>query len=202
MEKIWTCGLSVPQHGEAWIYQGIAFPRGLYANIKDRPLRLMIDYSLTLLLGNSYTIPALAGVQALPGLERCTTATDDEGDDIELRCMQAGRAASCASAFLEHVPSGRKNPEAFSCCRIMRPFGPIGSRWYEPVRGRNSISRPLRFGEISSRCFRASGITFGDPRLSSSRPFHPAIGGPSHSFSDWEPVEHVQVAEIHPPLIP
>lgn len=123
VREIETNDLSVPQDGEAWIYQGIAFPRGLYGHIKDESLRLTIDYSLTLLEGSLSTIPALGGVQVLPGLGRCTTTMDEEGDDIQLRCMQAGHAtSSCVSAFLEHVPSGRKNPAAFSCRPNYAPF--------------------------------------------------------------------------------
>ena len=122
MREINTSDLSVPQNGETWIYQSIAFPRGLYGHIKSQRLRLQINYSLTLFEGNSYAIPALGGDQVVPGLGRCTTKMDDDGDDINLRCIQAGQASSCASAFLEHVPSGQRNPTLFSCQPLYAPF--------------------------------------------------------------------------------
>jgi hypothetical protein len=56
VREIKTSDLPVPQNGEAWIYQGVAFPRSVYEGIKNRPLQLEVDYSLTLLEGNSYAI--------------------------------------------------------------------------------------------------------------------------------------------------
>src|SRR2546429_7421407 len=49
----------VPGSGEALVYQGLPIPRHLYERIKDQPLRLEINYSLTLLDSSSYSIPAL-----------------------------------------------------------------------------------------------------------------------------------------------
>jgi hypothetical protein len=122
LRLIKTKDLSVPQDGEAWIYQGIPLPRGLYPHVKNQPLRLEIDYSFTLLQGDTYDIPALGGNQVLPGLGRCITNMDSDGDDIDLHCMKTGRAPSCASAYLEHVPSGRRNPTAFGCLPNYAPF--------------------------------------------------------------------------------
>lgn len=79
MREIKTSDLPVPQNGELWIYQGVAFPRSVYEGIKNRPLQLEVDYSLTLLEGSSYAIPALGGDQVLPGLGTCTTKMDDDG---------------------------------------------------------------------------------------------------------------------------
>lgn len=104
------------------MYQGVAFPRSVYEGIKNRPLQLEVDYSLTLLEGNSYAIPALGGAQVLPGLGRCTTKMDDNGDDINLHCMQAGLHAPCGAAFLEHMPSGQRNPTPFGCGPDYAPF--------------------------------------------------------------------------------
>lgn len=196
VREIKTNDLSVPQDGEAWIYQGIAFPRGLYAHIKDQPLRLTIDYSLTLLQGNLSTIPALGAVQVLPDLGRCTTEMDDEGDDIQLHCMQAGHAPSCASAFLEHVPSGRKNPTAFSCSPNYAPFlvqfVPDGiSRFGGEIRFHDLsglAKYPVDVSELPK-----SRLVIRDYQAQDH--FTRRLIIPEIRLSDWESVEHNQVAE-------
>src|SRR5437763_14665405 len=51
----------VPGSGEALVYQGLPIPRHLYERIKDQPLRLEINYSMTLLDSSHYSIPAWGG---------------------------------------------------------------------------------------------------------------------------------------------
>ena len=185
-----TKDLSVPQDGEAWIYQGVALPRGLYEHIKNQPLHVEIDYSLTLLQGASYAIPALGGDQRIPGMGHCTTKMDDDGDDIDLQCMQLGVAPSCGMAFLEHVPSGRRNPAAISCQPYYAPY------WDN--LGRDAI---VRFG-IGIRYHDLSGLAkypVDASQLPESRvvirPYQPQdhftrrLVIPNIRLSDWESVE-------------
>ena len=196
VREIETDDLTVPRDGEAWIYQGIAFPRGLYAHIKDQPLRLTIDYSLTLLQGNLSTIPALGAVQVLPDLGRCTTRMDDEGDDIQLHCMQAGHAPSCASVFLEDVPSGRKNPAAFSCSPDYAPFlvqfVPDGiSRFGGEIRF-HDLSGLAKYPVDASELPKSRLVI----RVYRARDhFTRQLIIPEIRLSDWESVDRNQVAE-------
>jgi hypothetical protein len=186
--------LSLSQDGETRMYQGIALPRRLYDRIKNQPLTVEIDYSLTLLEGDVHTIPALGGKQALPGVGRCTTKMDDDGDDINLFCMQAGVPPFCASAFLEHVPSGRRNPTAFSCRPSYSPY----------VQGYDGLARfgaGVRFHDLSGLI----QYPVDAAQLPESRVVIRAYKAQDHftrqlvilqiRLSDWESIERTQVAE-------
>jgi hypothetical protein len=119
-----------PANGEARIHQGLPLQRSLYDRIKEQPLRL----------GNSYAIPALGGDERMPGLGRCRTQMDDEGDEIHFRCIDAGKQASCFAAFLEHAPSGRRNPERLVC----RPYyPPYPERYFPDAMSRRGVEIPF-----------------------------------------------------------
>jgi hypothetical protein len=97
-------------------YQRIFIPTAVYATLADQPVNLTIDYSLTLFRSDAtYSIPATGGHQRLGSLGWCATKVDGGGDDVQLRCMNIRRAPSCFTAFLEHTPSGLRNPEIHLC---------------------------------------------------------------------------------------
>jgi hypothetical protein len=105
------------------VYQGVALPRTLYDHIKDQPLRFEVTYWLTLFQGDTYTLPALNGDVDVPSVGHCRTRIDDKGDDIQMRCIQAGTSlTNCTTMFLEHVPSGKHNPTKFSCWPNYAPY--------------------------------------------------------------------------------
>lgn len=196
VRELKTKDLSVPQDGEAWIYQGIPLPRDLYPHVKNQPVRLEIDYSFTLLQGGTYNIPALGGNQVLPGLGRCTTNMDADGDDIVLHCMKTGPAPSCASAYLEHVPSGRRNPTVFGC----QPN-------YAPFLDQMTPDGIARFG-MGIRFHDLSGLAKYPVDVSQLPESHVVVRVyqqqdhftrqlviPQIRLTDWEAVEHTQVAE-------
>jgi hypothetical protein len=196
VREINTSDLSVPQNGEAWVYQGIAFPRRVYEDIKNRPIRLEVNYSLTLLEGNSYTIPALGGNQVLPGLGRCTTKMDAEGDDIKLHCMQAGVQASCGAAFLEHVPSGRRNPAAFGCGPDYAPF------LIELVPdGMSRFEAEIRFHDLSGVTkYPVDAAQLPESRVvvrvyQAQDHFSRQLVIPEIRLSDWESIDHNLAAQ-------
>ena len=110
-------------NSEAHVWQGLYVPSSTYNRIKDQPIRLEIDYSLTLLtLSTSHAISALNGDQRMVGVGWCKTKMNDAESDIRLMCLQAGKAPSCATAFLEYMPSGQRNPEVSSCAADYAPF--------------------------------------------------------------------------------
>ena len=107
---------------EAQIYQEIDVPSAVYGRIKDQPLRLEINYSLTQWrLDKSYALPAVGGDQRMPGLGRCTTHVSKPVDPTyaTLTCMQPGKGepygTECRSAFLENATTGQRNPTRFAC---------------------------------------------------------------------------------------
>lgn len=110
-------------NGEQEIHPEIRMKPETYEQLKNLPLNMEIEYSLTLFrLSGSNAIPALGGSAEVPVMGRCTTAIDDEGDDVQMRCKVPGRQARCVSAFLQHVPSGRRNPEVFFCGADYAPY--------------------------------------------------------------------------------
>ncbi len=88
-------GLTVFRGGA--FHQSIAVPQEIWNLVKDQPVRLEIDYSLTMLkAGADRTIPALAGNQWVPETGRCATRmnSDDTADRIRLsRCPAITRVS-------------------------------------------------------------------------------------------------------------
>jgi len=180
-----------PASGEALVYQGLSLPRNLYERIKDKPLDLEMNYSLTLLSSNTYKIPALGADMLIPAVGRCRTQMDDDGDDVQLRCIQAGGESNCVAAFLEHAPSGRRNPINFSCWPNYSPY----SAQYTP----DSLTRSqgsLRFRDLSGLAkYPVDGSRLAESRVV-LRIYHPEehftrrLVIPEIHLSDWKSLEH------------
>jgi len=134
----------------------------------------------------------------LPGLGRCTTKMDDDGDDIDFHCMKTGPPPSCASLFLEHVPSGRRNPTGFGCKPDYAPFltqmDPDGiARFGGGVRFHDLYGLakfPVEAGDLpQSRVV----VRAYQPQEHFTR----QLVIPQIRLSDWESVEHTQLAQNH-----
>jgi hypothetical protein len=109
-----------PQGGRA--YESIRLPGLVYEANKDKPLTLTIDYSLSLFRAQpDLSAPALGAEGALGGFGRCTSGRDEDGDEIALRCVRAGRAPTCLKARLEDPASGRRNPDTLICAPDYEP---------------------------------------------------------------------------------
>jgi hypothetical protein len=112
-------------NGEKRVHHGIHIREDLYHRYKDQPIRLEIDYSMTLFqLTASHALPALGGDERMPNIGWCATKVNDAGTSVNVRCLEPGWAPTCASAFLEHVPSGRRNSARSACRPNYAPFAP------------------------------------------------------------------------------
>ena len=99
-------------------YQIVGVQGDLYRKLKDQPSRLEIDYSLTLFqLASTHGLPALSADEHIPGVGWCATKINANETAVQLSCEQAGRAPGCLVLYLEHVPSGQRNPSRFDCER-------------------------------------------------------------------------------------
>jgi hypothetical protein len=104
-------------------YQMISLPGDLYSRMKDRPVRLEIDYSLTLFaLASSSALPALNGDRHIPGIGWCGTKINAAETAVQVSCEQPGRNPDCTTLVLEHVPTGLRNPERFGCDADYAPY--------------------------------------------------------------------------------
>jgi hypothetical protein len=98
------------------IYQRIYLPTAVFGRLINRQVRMSIDYSLTLFgVSHILAVPATGARETLPGLGRCATGIDAEGDDIAIGCLSTTRQASCYSAYLESPATGLRNPEVHGC---------------------------------------------------------------------------------------
>jgi hypothetical protein len=104
-------------------YQMILIPGDLYSRVKDRPVRLEIDYSLTLFtLASSHALPALNGNDHIPGVGWCGTKINAAETAVQVICEQAGRGPDCMTLVLEHIPTRLRNPERFGCDADYAPY--------------------------------------------------------------------------------
>jgi hypothetical protein len=112
----------------------IAVPGDVYTRLADQPVRLEIDYQLSLLkLADTQTLPAISGDQRTPRLGWCGTRVREATADIALGCVSVG-PPSCISMDLVYPPTGVRNP----------PNGFCGRPDYSPLRlgfGPDALSR-------------------------------------------------------------
>src|SRR5207248_7376390 len=181
----------IPGAGAALVYQGLPLPRHLYERVNDQPLHLEINYSLTLLNSNTYNIPALGGDTLVPAVGRCRTQMDDDGDDVLLRCIQAGGESNCVAFFLEHAPSGRRNPIRFGCWPNYSPY----SAQYTP----DSLTRfegAAPFRDLSGLAkYPVDAAKLPESRVvlriyQPQEHFTRRLVIPEIHLSDWESLEH------------
>ncbi len=123
-------------------YESVRIPALVYEASKDRPVSLSIDYSLSLLRpGPVAAAAALDADTHLAGFGHCTTERDADGDDIEMKCRQAGRAPTCVGATLQDPRTGQRNPDTLICAPDYSPFE---SRPFPDAISRFEIEAPFR----------------------------------------------------------
>jgi hypothetical protein len=102
--------------GDVRTHQRIVLPDRVYERVRATPVRVEIDYSLTLFRIQAVNImPAANGAGRFSAFGRCATKIDEEGDDIEVGCVNAGAAPMCVFVTLEDPANGQRNPENRLC---------------------------------------------------------------------------------------
>ena len=112
--------LEVRQQGNAdspvYIHQRIFLPADVYARLRDQPITLEVDESLTLFRSQAkYSLPAAGGDVQLAGLGRCASRIDADGDDVLIHCEDPMRVPTCFTAELEDSSGSLRNPEREFC---------------------------------------------------------------------------------------
>ena len=109
--------------GEVRTHQRIVLPDKIYERVRAIPVRLEIDYSLTLFRIDAVNVmPATNGQGGFAAFGRCTTKMDEEGDDIEVGCVNVGAGPTCVFATLEDPVSGTRNPDNRLCDPDYSPY--------------------------------------------------------------------------------
>ncbi|HZL57827.1 MAG TPA: hypothetical protein VFC21_12120, partial [Bryobacteraceae bacterium] len=82
-------------------YQEISVLSGIYKNLKDQPLRMDIDYSLTLMqLNRQGVLPAAGADLWIPDLGRCSTGVNALRTEVAVHCVAPARPP-CVTWSLE-----------------------------------------------------------------------------------------------------
>jgi hypothetical protein len=109
--------------GEVRTHQRIVLPAGAYERARGLPVRLEIDYSLTLFrLGAADDIAPINGALRSAAFGSCRTQIDEDGDEIEFGCVTIGAAPACVTAALQNRVTARRNPDHISCAPDYAPF--------------------------------------------------------------------------------
>lgn len=129
--------------GPLQAYEAIRIPGLAYERAKDQPLTLELEVFLTILAPRpALTVAALgADARLLPGLGRCTSGRDSDGDEIELRCLTPANPPSCLSAALADPGTGRRNPDALICAPNYTPYA---TRSFPDPLSRYEVEVPFR----------------------------------------------------------
>jgi hypothetical protein len=123
-------------------YETVRLPALIYERAKDQPLNLEIVFSLSLLSPQPVqTIAALGADQRLPGLGRCRSGRDSDGDEIELRCLTPANPPSCLSAALDDPSAGLRNPDVLICAPN---YAPYATRSFPDALSRFEVEAPFR----------------------------------------------------------
>ena len=123
-------------------YETLRLPALVYERAKDRPLHLEIAFSLSLLSPQPVeTVAALGADQRLPGLGRCTSGRDSDGDEIELRCLTPAGPPSCLAAALADPAAGLRNPDVLICAPN---YAPYATRSLPDALSRFEVEAPFR----------------------------------------------------------
>jgi hypothetical protein len=102
---------------------GIRVPLVLYRRIKDEPVRVEIEYALSLIgLADEQHLLATGGDSRSKALGWCGTRLDEEGSRVLVGCVQASERTGCTSFVLIHKPSGIRNTAQTNCMPSYSPF--------------------------------------------------------------------------------
>lgn len=141
--------LFVFQDGAAGLALGV--PTETYNQIKDQPVRLELDYSLTLLqLDSSHTLPALGADQRIPGVGWCGARASAVSSLVDLSCLQTGETSPCRVFYLEGSVAGNSCTSDYAPYDVQ--FGPDALRrfhfqfrmWKAPRDGAQVVLKTYR----------------------------------------------------------
>ena len=103
-------------------HQSIAVPQEIWNRVKDLPVRLELDYSLTMLkAGPDHTIPAVGANQWVPETGRCATRMNSDDTQIEFGCLAPGRT-SCVITFIQNARTGAITAQDRDCRPDYAPY--------------------------------------------------------------------------------
>jgi hypothetical protein len=111
------------RNGTQTLYEPVQMRHGVYRRMKNAPVSLVIDYSITLLnLASVHELRAFGGNMRSPDAGWCQTNVNDNQTEIEARCLQDGPQPQCDTFFLQNPATGARNPDIHGCLDDYAPW--------------------------------------------------------------------------------
>lgn len=130
--------------GTLYIRQLVYLPSKTYEQMQNQPVRVEIDYAMTLFAQQPTENLAAVGSDArLADGSWCKTRMDSNGDAIGVGCRTPNDLTGCLSGILENPITGLRNPESFQCSPN---YSPLRSRTFPMVLG--GFGRVLKFRDL------------------------------------------------------
>jgi hypothetical protein len=176
--------------GDVRMHQLIALPVKIVETLRNRPVRMEIDYSLTLLrLEAAVSMQAVDGQERLDAFGSCRSKVDEDGEDVVVGCLKTGRIPTCVSGTLEDRTRGHRNPETTLC----RPdYAPFAISYLDVLR---QFDGELKFRDTES----LAEFPVGGSRLTGARALLSSYHAQAHftrrlvledvRLSDWRAVQ-------------
>ena len=125
--------------------QTLVLPRRLYDELKSEPLRVEVDYFLTLFTGRpQVSLGTSERLRPVAQMGRCGTRIDDDGDAVSLTCVSAQTPPGCMTIVLENPRTHAHNPPLHQCGF---DYSPVVRSPYEDPLVRFRIELP--FSDLS-----------------------------------------------------
>jgi len=154
-------------------YEFVWIPEPTYNRVKDQPLRLDLDYSLTLIQPDAeITLPVAAGDRWIPGFARCVTRFSAPDNYLDLACLAPGQLPP-ATLFLEkpdgrqisaHSEIERSNYAPFLARVSGDSITRMSANWGEAAAGDRIIIRPYTAAAHFTRYLTIPEIRLGEWR--------------------------------------
>ena len=104
-------------------YEPIRVRGDIYNKLKDTPIALEVDYSITVLkLSSTNTLVALDANRRIANVGWCQTRLNDSRTAVRVRCLQFGNPPQCMSFALQSHDTARQNPAVHGCLDDYAPY--------------------------------------------------------------------------------
>jgi len=133
--------------GNATAHQLIILPTTVYERLRSQPVRVELDYSLTLFRADATDrIKALNGDVQTAAFGRCRTRIEEDGGQIRLACLKTGSGPGCTTLTLENPLNGLRNTTIDHCYAEYWPFAAHVSHYLLTfIEGKTSRYQEVRF---------------------------------------------------------
>lgn len=131
--------LRAPSGGSALLGQAIDLPQAIYARAAHQPVRLALDYSLTILRGHALAALPVPGDRRVPDAGWCADRIDISGNALDVACMTVGAEPPCLSMSL--VAGEVQEGSAVHRCQLN--YEPVAMRYSANPIARMQLRLPL-----------------------------------------------------------